>query len=336
MRRILSYVYQNIGPYILPHTPDKILNFNKPSHVIVEPTNFCNLKCVLCPTANNMRRNRGYLKLDDFKYIINEISPYIKRIDMNFAGEPLLNRNIADMVEYASQNGIYTYISTNGMLLDRYAEKLCHAGLDFLDIAIDGATPESYTKYRKRGNFLKVIENSKRIIDIKKSLGTSKPVIRLQFVVMKHNEHEINDIISLSKSIGFDAISLKSMSLGSWIFDINRKLKLADEFLPKSEKYVRYLYDKNRKILKIRNKPKICSWFRKTVFLWNGDVTICCYDFNGEYVVGNIFSDTFEKIWNSTKYNRYRKYIISRKLDLCKNCSLTYGYSKTIKFTNNM
>jgi len=102
------------------------------------------------------------------------------------------------------------------------------------------------------------------------------------------------------------------------------------EFLP-SSKFSRYSVDNDHIIIK--SNPKLCHWIRQSVILWNGDVVPCCYDFEGKFVIGNVFKDgDFMKVWKSNKYKIYRKKIIKRELILCKRCNLTDSYSTNIKF----
>ena len=84
----------------------------------------------------------------------------------------------------------------------------------------------------------------------------------------------------------------------------------------------------------LKSKPKFCSWLRQTVIFWNGDVTMCCYDFNGDLTVGNVFSGGgLKKVLKSDKYKKFRKMAVKKQNKLCQNCNLTSDYGKTIIFT---
>jgi len=317
MNSILRNLKQNIGSLILPYLPWWLCDFGFSKKVIIEPTNACNLRCLMCPTPK-MKRARGFLSLENFEKIIDDI-PSLKSVSMNFAGEPLLNKDIFKMVKYAEAKDIKVLISTNTVFLDKYIDEVLSSGLSNLIVCLDGATKESHERYRIGSNFESIKRNIEKLCIEKKKRNLKKPLINLQFLVMKYNEAEIPAIISFAKILDIDKVDLKSISLGTH-HDVNKKIELGKKFLP-SEKFSRYVWKQGKPVLKY--KPKLCQWVRQAVILWNGDVACCCYDFEGQLIVGNIFKDGgFKKIWNSSKYKKYRKKILRKEFDLCKNCNL--------------
>jgi MoaA/NifB/PqqE/SkfB family radical SAM enzyme len=137
-----------------------------PIKIYVDPASVCNLKCPLCPTGNGDKsRSKGFMKFEAFKKIIDEVKDYVIQVDLYNWGEPLLNKEIFKMVEYAHKLGIRTRISTNLTILSESAvENMINSGLDELIASIDGASEETYQKYRVGGSFEKVIENLKLIL----------------------------------------------------------------------------------------------------------------------------------------------------------------------------
>src|SRR5439155_7274651 len=111
-----------------------------------------------------------------------------------FQGEPYLNPDFLDMVKYASSKKIYTATSTNAHYLnDETAKRTIESGLDRLIISIDGTTQEVYQQYRVGGRLNKVLEGTKNIVKWKKELRSKTPFIIFQFLVVKPNEHQIED-----------------------------------------------------------------------------------------------------------------------------------------------
>jgi radical SAM protein with 4Fe4S-binding SPASM domain len=315
----------------MPFWPVRFYYFGFNGRVAIEPTNNCNLTCRLCPTWQYMKRPRGVMRLEEFKKIIDQNKGIFKRINMIFAGEPLLNKDVFKMAKYAEEQRIEVLISTNTTLFDsgKIGEML-DSGLSHLVVCLDGATKETHEQYRRGSNFEQIKENIRKICQLKRERGYVKPYITLQFLVMKQNEHEINDIIKLAKSLGVDAISLKSLSLGSFV-DLDKKIKLAEENLPKDDRYSRFKFKNG--VLKEKSKPRICSWMRQALIFWNGDVSLCCYDINGELIIGNAFKDNgFKEILKSKKYREYRKMAIQRKHKLCQNCNYSAETVRTIVF----
>ncbi|MCK4462828.1 MAG: radical SAM protein, partial [Candidatus Omnitrophica bacterium] len=92
-----------------------------PKIIVVETTNRCMLKCPTCPTAHAMKRPLGDMSLDTFKRILDQINWKLQKLELGYSGEPLLNRNIIDMVRLVKRRGFYTGFDSNGMLLEKYA-----------------------------------------------------------------------------------------------------------------------------------------------------------------------------------------------------------------------
>lgn len=318
----------------IPFLPAKLYYFGFNGRVAIEPTNVCNLKCRLCPTWQHQNREMGFMKLEDFKRIINENSDIFKRINMIFAGEPLMNQDVFRMVKHAEDKNIEVLLSTNTTLFDDgKIKEMFDSGLSHLIVCLDGAKKETHEQYRQGSNFEQVKTNIQKICQFKAENGPKKPYITLQFLVMKQNESEIGDIIKMAKDFGVDALNLKSLSLGSFM-DFDKKIELAKQNLPADTRYSRFTFKDG--VLKAKSKPQICSWMRQAVILWNGDISMCCYDFNGELTVGNVFKDGgFKKILRSKKYRSYRKAAIQRRFKLCQNCNFSGETTKTIIFNNN-
>lgn len=318
----------------IPFLPARFYYFGFNGRVAIEPTNVCNLKCRLCPTWQHQNRERGFMRLDDFKVVIDDNSNIFKRINMIFAGEPLMNQDVFKMVKYAEDKNIEVLLSTNTTLFnDAKIKELFDSKLSYLIVCLDGASKGTHEQYRQGSNFEAIKENIRKICEIKKQNRFEKPYIALQFLVMRQNEHEIRDAIKMAENLGVDKIDFKTLSLGSFV-DFDKKIELAEQNLPGDIRYSRFTFKDS--VLKAKSKPQICSWMRQAVILWNGDVSMCCYDFNGELTVGNVFNDGgFKRILKGKKYRSYRKAAIQRKFKLCQNCNFSGETTKTIIFNNN-
>lgn len=298
-----------------------------PRVFMIEPTNICNGLCPLCPIGARIdKRRKGHFQHDDFIRLIDEIKDIAKLIIMNFAGEPILNPHIGKLAAYAESNGITTIIGTNGTL-DK-SEELVDSGVSEILYSLDGATDESYRQYRTYRDgigFDDVVANLRRLVARKTELGCEKPAIILQFVVFKHNEHEIDDIMKLGKEIGVDGIDFRPACINDFFGPPLEEL--IDRFQPEGR--YEYACRPNERTL---TKPPWCSFsFHETEILWNGDVTACCYDYDGNYVIGNVFTDGgFKKIWKSKKYRDMRKKIIQQELEICKKCDNSFVLSTRV------
>lgn len=326
-------IKHKIASLILPHLPVELYDFGFKGSVMIEPTNYCNLRCPLCSTPG-MKRKKGFMTLEQFRSIIDNNKDIFKRVWMVFAGEPLLNENVFKMVKYAEERGIETKVSTNTTLMGRYIDQVFDSNLSFLVVCLDGATKETHEKNRVGSKFETVVENIKNLCKEKERRNLKKPLIILQFLIMKHNEHQIEDIKKLANELGVDVLSLKTIWLGSHI-DHKEILERAKIYLPTREEFRRFKLVDGDYYLK--SKPRYCPWLKESVILWNGDVTLCCYDYEGKLIVGNVFKDGgFKKVWKSKKYKEYRKAAVRREFMLCKNCQGMIGVSRTkLKFKKN-
>lgn len=307
-----------IANKIMRNLPGKILLMNQIKHLMIEPTNICNLRCLFC-TQSISKRQKGMMTLDNFKKIAEFLPRSIKEVQLHFAGESVLNKDLPEMIKILKNKGIKTILSSNGTLPFENYDNIIKAGLNQLIISFDGATKEIYEQYRKGGNFEIVLNNIGKIA----KLPERKTELIIQFIVMKNNENQIEEMKKLAKNLGVDTLWLKSASLNIGSSEVLEKniIDNAKKFLPKDQKYSRYILKEDKLIYK--DKPLSCPWIFRTVILWNGDVAVCCTDLEGEVIVGNVFKEgSFDKIWRSEKYDKTRKLILSRRLKICKNCNI--------------
>jgi radical SAM protein with 4Fe4S-binding SPASM domain len=248
-------------------------------------------------------------------------------MQFSFAGEPLMNPRLPEMIAMATCEGIVCKVDTNGMFLEHYAEGLVDAGLQRLNVALNGINQAMLATYRKNADFDKIVRGVKKIIAYRDTHHKKFPKVHMQFLVTKYNENSLDEAKVLARQIGFDAIEFKSLNvcLGDWILVEKRQI-LASEFLPQNKKFLRY-QKKNDMWVFDEKLNKFCAdIFSSAVVLWNGDLALCCMDFEGTYILGNVVQQAFLDIWRNDRARNYRKYILRKKLPLCKNCALTVGH----------
>jgi MoaA/NifB/PqqE/SkfB family radical SAM enzyme len=183
----------------------------KPLQLMVDPSNGCQLRCPGCVhSANPDWRDRfewpnNMLPKQHWQKTMDELGPYAFSATLYNYGEPLLNKNVSAMIAQAKQHQLFTWISSNLSLKYDY-EGLVRSGLDYLTISADGATPEVYSKYRRKGDLNLVIENVKRLVAEKRRLGTKRPFLLWQFLTFEHNLHEVDAAIELARDLGVDEV----------------------------------------------------------------------------------------------------------------------------------
>jgi radical SAM protein with 4Fe4S-binding SPASM domain len=297
----------------------KPVQWGLPVSISFEPTTSCNLRCPECPSGlRAFTRPTGMLEKDFFSQTIDEIHKDLLYLIFYFQGEPYLNTSFLDMVKYASDKGIYTATSTNAHYLnDEAARKTVESGLDRLIISIDGTTQETYKQYRVGGNLEKVIEGAKNIVKWKKELNRKTPFVFFQFLVVKHNEHQIEEIQQLAKEIGVDEVRFKSAQVYDYENDPN-------QLIPTIDKFSRYKKNKDGTYTP-KNKLANRCWklWHANVITWDGLVVPCCFDKDAMHQLGNLKNQSFKTVWNNDNYKQFRaELMMGRKnIDICSNCS---------------
>lgn len=290
-----------------------------PLSISFEPTTSCNLRCPECPSGlRQFTRPTGMLKKDFFRETIDDIYKDILYLIFYFQGEPFLNKDFLEMVKYASAKGIYTATSTNAhYLTDEVARKTVESGLDRLIISIDGTTQEVYKQYRIGGNIDKVIEGAKNIVKWKRQLKSKTPFVFFQFLVVKPNEHQVEEIKKLAKEVGVDEVRFKTAQVYDYENDPN-------QLIPVNENFSRYKKNKEGKTVS-KNKLANHCWklWQANVITWDGLVVPCCFDKDASHQLGNIKMQSFKEIWQNDNYKQFRKELMTsrRNIDICANCS---------------
>lgn len=272
-----------------------------PFEIIIDPTNICNFRCPLCVTGQNKNaRPNGMMPFDDFTRIINEIGKWLYKVRFYSWGEPLLHKDIYNMISYSSKNNIGTEMSTNFYNFSaQNVDNLMDSGLENLIISLDGATKSTYAKYRQGGEFDKIIDNIQTVMSMKKVKKSQFPHVEIQFLVMKNNEHEIEDIKKLANKLGVDRLRIFPITI-----NVKEPNQVRD-WLPNNEKWSRYNYQTLED--KIYKKRRRCEWlWRSAVINWDGTISPCCVFEGPKADLGSLKGKTFLEVWNNDAYRASR------------------------------
>nr|WP_299423378.1 SPASM domain-containing protein [uncultured Emticicia sp.] len=309
---------KNVSSYLESKITGRTIHRGLPISISIEPTTSCNLRCPECPSGlRSFTRPTGMLPEKLFMQTIDELADTLLYLIFYFQGEPYLHPEFLDLVKYASKKGIYTATSTNAhYLTDITAKQTIESGLDRMIISIDGTTQEVYEQYRVGGNLNKVIEGTKKIVYWKKSLKSKTPHIIFQFLVVKPNEHQIEDVKLMAKELGVDEVAFKTAQ----IYDY----KNGSSLIPSIHKYARYEQNSDGKY-QIKNKLLDNCWkmWHSCVITWDGLVVPCCFDKDAEYRMGDLKNKTFKAVWQSESYQKFRKSLTNARaeIEMCKNCT---------------
>lgn len=321
IKKILNWITVEASIYVKPERP-----WGWPTHLQIEPSALCNLKCGFCPVTTGMDRPTGYMAFNTFKKVIDEIGDYVFLILLWDWGEPFLNPAVYDMIAYAKHREIKTVSSTNGHIFARgdHAERLVRSGIDSIIFAVDGISQETYEQYRAHGNVRTVIAGIERVVAAKRALNSTTPLINLRFLPMKHNEHEIPTLRELARSLGVDALTLKTVNPYDGGECSSDKAD-GNAFLPENPAYRRFEYDASGSRIRRKRNPCKQLW-NNPVIHWNGKVSPCTYDPHDNYVQGDVTQQTFREIWWGVPYCTFRRKFRRdyQKIAFCSECSYAF------------
>ncbi|UCB56994.1 MAG: radical SAM protein [Candidatus Omnitrophota bacterium] len=274
-----------------------------PIHLDIETTNICNLHCPFCATTfkNWGPYKKGLLDLSLFKRIIDEGADNgLCSVKLSLRGEPLLHPDIAEMVAYAKKRGIIDiYFNTNGTFLDENKiNQLIDSGLDRISISFEGISKEVYQRYRPGAEYESVVDNIKKLRQIRDKRNLPHPKIRIQTVLLPELREAFTEYV------------------GFWE-------KIADE--------VSYL-DARKETPKDKHKGGIADWacpflWQRMVILWDGTILPCLMhgvDNFSLMSLGNVKELSIKEMWQGKEVFRYREIHRlgqSHKLEACERCS---------------
>ncbi|MGE0588047.1 MAG: SPASM domain-containing protein [Cyclobacteriaceae bacterium] len=289
-----------------------------PVSISIEPTTSCNLRCPECPSGlRSFTRPTGMLNTELYERIINELAPSLSYLIFYFQGEPYLHPQLLDMIGYAAKKKIYTATSTNAhFLTGDAARKTVESGLDRMIISIDGTSQDTYESYRVGGKLSKVIEGTKNLIKWKKALKSKTPHTIFQFLVVRKNESQIDQVYKLANELGVDEVALKTAQ----IYDFES----GSDLIPINEKYSRYRKAEDGSYA-IKNQLLNHCWkmWHSCVVTWDGKVVPCCFDKDAHFVLGDLTQNSFKEIWNGEAYTDFRGSLLRSRseIEMCKNCT---------------
>ncbi|HLP04126.1 MAG TPA: radical SAM/SPASM domain-containing protein [Paludibacter sp.] len=297
----------------------RVLILHKPSFISVEPASYCNLKCPECPVgkAGPTSGNKKNIDPNLFRNLVDELKTTLLEVILYFQGEPFLNKDLAEMIRYAHDAKIHTTVSTNGQFINKNnARSIVSSGLDKLIVSIDGATQDVYEQYRVGGNLGKALDAVRQVVHWKKELHSATPIVEIQCIVLKTNEHQLAVMEQLAKDLQADRLKLKTAMLENF--------ELGNRLMPTSDKFSRYKKDSSGKYRLKNRQPNHC-WrlWSGAVVTASGEVLPCCFDKMSEHSFGNMKNSSFADCWQGKEATSFQKKILENRkgVDICRNCT---------------
>lgn len=297
-----------------------------PRTIRLEASTICQLNCPCCYMRNDKNGVQegcglGFLSFENFKKIVDD--NYFESIELSNSGEIFLNPELIKIIEYSYLNKIKLF-AENGVNLNNLSDELAEALVKYqfeeIVASIDGASQETYAKYRVNGNYDKVIENIKKIIYYKEKYKSDLPLVKWKFIVFGHNEHEIKLAKIEAKKLGIpiffstnwvDSFSpIKDVETCNKETGIQCKGNVYEIILEK------YRNDKTQWFYckELWTKPQIN---------WDGQILGCCNNHKFNFG-GNAFKDGLLKALNHPRMI-YTKNMLTKNAEIidnlpCSNC----------------
>ena len=294
----------------------------------IDTTNICQLKCPLCHTGKGtIHRDQGVMDFNLFTKVVDQIKDSCMWLTLYSWGEPFLNQRIHEYIEYAHDKKIATIISSNlnKPLTPEMAEQVIRSGLDVMIVSLDGVTQDVYEVYRVTGHLDRVLANLHLLDEKKRELGSITPYIEWQFIVMRQNEHQLEEAKALSTELGVDSLVFKKVDFPHGENDQAE----AERWLPRE--HPEYL--RNDPFDKPYSEDGQVCWrlWRSAVVNWDGGFAPCCYLTDKTQDFGDLNESSVNEVWNNAKYTTarglYEDKFIPEQWIGCLDCSVYQGSS---------
>ena len=250
--------------------------------------------------------------MEVWKRTLEEVKRYACILQFYFQGEPLLNKDLPQMIHEAHEAGLYTIVSTNAQAMTQtMAEELVRAGLSRIIVSMDGLTQESYSAYRVGGSVAQCKEALRFLHEAKKRWH-GRTVIELQCLRLKTNEHEWKEFERTYKFMGADRLVFKTAQL----YDFGKGHPL----MPSDSRYSRYVKGKDGQFHRRPLGRGCLRVWSGVVVTTNGEVLPCCYDKAHVYAYGNIMESGMRELFSGAKANAFRRAALTQTPKICQEC----------------
>lgn len=319
-----------------------------PTYLFIDINSLCDLKCKMCFFHSGLQKltwPKGEMDIELFRKIAEEAFPYVTSVGLGGTGEPLISKNLAEMLQICNQYKVKVDINTNGTLLTAEKIKILLGAkvLNNLIVSFDGAKKETLETIRIGSNLDKLLGNIKTFNKFRSSLPTSeRPNLVFSVTLMRQNIEELLDLLRIFKSV--EADSVLCFPLGVYFPEIKQ------ESLFYHKDLANFYLEEARKVGKELNLPVClpapfpngssealpgpsdssstevvpCAWLWRGLWIANnGDIAPCCSGSFDKPILGRIGLKSIEEMWNCQTYQEMRQRLdTDDPFPCCKNCDL--------------
>jgi len=318
-----------------------------PREVYIEPTNRCNELCTTCPRTFFTREPEADLDRERFVRVLDQF-PGVERVVLHGVGEPLLARDLPDMVAEANRRGARVLFNSNALALHRrLARQLVAAGLDELRISMDAADAGTYRAIRGVDGFEKAMRRAADFCRLLRELGAERPRVSLVFMVMSENVDSLTRVIERAGEIGAHAVVLQRLVY----FDVGMAVE-AQSLMGRDLSALTAAWrdaagragvelvgtggfspaDSLQPVAARRPWSGCTRPWRSTYVTANGNVLPCCFapftttDYQG-VILGSVHERPMSEIWNGSEYEAFRRaHASDDPPECCRGCGTRWMY----------
>lgn len=328
-----------------------------PKVVFIEVTNRCNLLCQTCPRTYFQREPLKSLSLDEFIDIAEQF-PQMRRALLHGIGEPLLNRELPEIIKYLKRRNVEVIINSNGTLLTpQWQEKLIASGLDQYRCSIDGATDETYARIRGANLLPKLRRGLEGLVRTKERRGTKTPYVSIWCVATRENLQELPDLLQLAADLGVPEVYMQRMvyfarepekqygmargEVAIFGQDQDEEDRIIEECTALSHELgINFLASGGRDPINslAAARPSDFTPWQACMRPWttayvtaNGNCLPCCIspfatDDYESLILGNLFERPFNEVWNEALYQKFRMDLLSdHPHKACASCGVYWS-----------
>jgi radical SAM protein with 4Fe4S-binding SPASM domain len=319
-----------------------------PDELQVEVTGACNLRCRMCLVRYRppKARSSASMKLGEFVALLDAL-PGLRRLTLQGLGEPMLAPGLFEMIDAARARGIEVGFNTNATLLSRDdCRRLVDAGVAWVHVSVDGATPETFEHIRAGARFDGVVENLASLVEAKRDARSATPRLQLNVVVMRSNLSELPAIVRLAARLGVARCWVQSLSHDFSDTDADAAYAAIRDFVTVEEitlddpATMRVFAEARREAKRCgidlrlpqlesaeprRRDERACDWpWTKAYVTHDQLVQPCCMVMGSERAtLGDLKNESFAKVWHGDAYRAFREALQGDDPpEVCRGCSL--------------
>jgi hypothetical protein len=327
-RLLQKIIHDNRFEFTPAYLLQKLYDLPFPNLIRIEPTNFCNLKCTICPTPGYPNDKKGFMDISLFRRILDEIETIAPGREfylvMYLGGESLMHRDICEMIRMASDRGHLTQLNTNCTLLtSELSEQLIKAGLSRIQFSFDDFTPEQFENIRVGSDREKIFSNILEFIAIRERLGSKTPdqVIAALKIPTENDLDDFPENPFLSMKFLNLLLKLPINIIINWAHHWASDFTAVAEGMAPATPLGDYF-------------PCQMLWNEMSV-RWDGTVVPCCFDLRSDHTLGRFPDEGLLDIWNGAAFTALRQMHIAGRaghIPLCRGCSTLGSQTRLADF----